>query len=91
MIHLANIKDSLRRWGALVKERDFYKCKLCNESNIKILEAHHIKSKSLYPEYQLDIANGITLCLKCHYLQHIDEPKAARLILYKIKKYYTSC
>lgn len=86
--HLANTKDSLRRWAILVKERDGYRCTLCGTDRISVLEAHHIKEKNFHPDLQFDINNGTTLCLKCHYLQHLNSPKAARLIMCNIKKHY---
>lgn len=31
------------------------------------LNCHHIYPKALYPERELDLDNGIVLCLRCHY------------------------
>jgi hypothetical protein len=83
-LHDKNIKLALKQWALKIKERDNYICQLCGEKDRDILEAHHIKHKSSFPELQFDFTNGITLCLDCHALQHINEPKALRLINYKI-------
>lgn len=76
-------KSKLKLWSNLVKRRD-KSCKLCG--SIENLEAHHVKSYKDNPDLRFDIDNGITLCLKCHALQHIDDPKSLRLITYKIAK-----
>lgn len=88
--HLTHRKSAFKKWGKIIKERDKYQCQLCPENRKELLEAHHIKTKELYPELEFNIDNGITLCLKCHALQHLDNPKALRLIEYKIKKYYNA-
>ena len=33
-----------------------------------ILEAHHIIPKGKYPEFELELENGVTLCGNCHTL-----------------------
>ena len=83
-LHDKNIKLALKQWALKIKERDNYACQLCGEKDRDILEAHHIKHKSIFPELQFDFTNGITLCLDCHALQHINDVKALRLINYKI-------
>jgi endogenous inhibitor of DNA gyrase (YacG/DUF329 family) len=85
-LHDKNLKLALKQWGNIVKERDNYMCQLCGENNKKILEAHHIKHRSNFPELQFDFNNGITLCLDCHALQHINDVKALRLIKCKMAK-----
>jgi hypothetical protein len=83
-LHEKNYKTALKQWALKIKERDGYICQLCKEDNKSLLEAHHIKHKSKYPELQFDFNNGITLCLKCHALQHINDVKALRLITKKM-------
>lgn len=85
-LHDKNIKLAFKQWAVKIKERDGYTCQLCGETNKTILEAHHMKHKSKFPELQFDFNNGITLCLRCHALQHTDDPKSFRLITYKINK-----
>lgn len=88
-LHDKNEKLALKQWALKVKERDNYICQLCSEdSDRKLMEAHHMKHRSQFPELQFDFSNGVTLCLKCHALQHINDPKALRLITHKINKYY---
>ena len=83
-LHDKSIKLALKQWAVKVKERDGYTCQLCGETDRTILEAHHMKHRSKFPELQFDFNNGITLCLKCHALQHTDDPKSLRLIQYKL-------
>ena len=45
-----------------------------------------MKHRITFPELQFDFNNGITLCLSCHALQHVNDPKALRLINHKIAK-----
>ena len=63
------IVENLREWGALVLERDGYICTECGVTGCR-LHAHHIKEKKLYPDLQLDLDNGKTLCINCHTKYH---------------------
>ena len=56
-------------WRKTIFERDKYTCQFCFKIGGN-LEAHHIRSWKNYPNYRLDINNGITLCLDCHHWLH---------------------
>lgn len=56
-------------WRKEIFHRDNYTCRECGTTK-KRLNAHHIKSWKHYPEYRLDIENGITLCVPCHHKKH---------------------
>ncbi len=49
----------LRKWSVRVRWRD-RKCRVCGSR--EDLEAHHLNSKSYYPEQAYRLKNGITLC-----------------------------
>lgn len=65
--YLQNRKNGYRwllhLWSKLVKERDIFKCKIC-ESICD--DSHHIFAKSKYPGLEFNINNGISLCIKHH-------------------------
>lgn len=54
------------RWRKAVVERDKGFCRLCHSQ--EKIEVHHIKKFSLYPSERWIIANGISLCERCHKL-----------------------
>ena len=54
-----------RVWRENVFARDNFTCKLCGIRGV-YLEADHIEPFSKFPELRFDLANGRTLCLKCH-------------------------
>jgi len=83
-LHDKSLKLALKQWAIKIKERDGYICQLCGETDRSILEAHHMKHRNKFLELQFDFNNGITLCLDCHALQHLNDEKALRLINYKI-------
>ena len=55
-------------WAKTVKDLDNWKCAFCGDESR--LEAHHIRQKTLSPELETDLENGITLCHSCHYAAH---------------------
>lgn len=62
---------ALRVWSESVKKRDNYTCQICKFKDVQIkLNAHHILYKNRHPELALDVNNGVTLCLDCHYYYH---------------------
>lgn len=62
----ARYSFEMKEWRRKVFERDNYTCRQCGYSKGKILIAHHIKLFSKFPEFRLDVVNGITLCKHCH-------------------------
>jgi|LGOV01.1.fsa_nt_gb hypothetical protein len=56
-------------WRTSVFERDNYTCKHCNKIGGK-LNAHHIKDYKNFKKLRYILSNGITLCIKCHILEH---------------------
>lgn len=55
------IRDAFR---TSVFKRDGYKCRVCKCKGM--LDAHHIKNRSLLPNGGYVEQNGISLCEKCH-------------------------
>lgn len=54
-----------KAWRTLVFERDNYTCQECKIRGGQ-LHADHIKPFAFYPELQLEVSNGRTLCVPCH-------------------------
>ena len=63
----------LKAWGEQIRHRDNNTCGVCGanqETEGTIIDAHHIKSKENYPQYQFDLSNGVTLCRLHHKAEH---------------------
>ena len=51
-------------WRREVRQRDENTCRICGvQRNIHI---HHVKPLEKYPEFAIELDNGITLCGNCH-------------------------
>ena len=63
-----------KKFRIAIFKRDNYTCQMCGAKRKKgdriILNAHHIRPFSLFPELRHEISNGLTLCSKCHYKIH---------------------
>ena len=78
----------LTRWSRLVRKRDSYCCYLCEECDRdRVMQAHHIKPKHIYPELAYDLYNGITLCRRCH-MEIIHTTDSAHKKMYALFKRY---
>ena len=68
------MRSNLRmdEWRIKIFQRDKYTCQSCGSKKGGILNAHHIKPFSKYPDLRTDLQNGITLCYKCHREAHRD-------------------
>ena len=58
-----------RTWRQAVLIRDKTTCQRCGVSNVE-MHVHHIKSYKDFPDLRFDVANGITLCHRCHWAEH---------------------
>ena len=64
-------KSMIKIWREAVFLRDNFTCqnkdcKFCDNKIGVMLNAHHIKSISLYPELRFDVGNGVTYCINFH-------------------------
>lgn len=59
-----------KQWSREVKERDDFRCKICNRKGGR-LHSHHTLCFALYEEHRFDVDNGVALCVSCHHvLEH---------------------
>jgi 5-methylcytosine-specific restriction endonuclease McrA len=68
-----------RPWRNAVLKRDWRACRFCNSK--ERLEVHHILPFRLEKGRRWDVANGITLCSKCHDLLTAKELDYSDLLL----------
>lgn len=59
---------TLAKWARCVKGLAGNRCVICGSG--QRVEAHHVMPKAQYPEYALDVENGLCLCHNCHYMYH---------------------
>lgn len=57
--------QAYKDWRRSVFSRDNYTCVMCFKKGVPI-HADHIKPYALFPELELDLKNGRTLCVPCH-------------------------
>ena len=63
-----------KRWREAVYERDNHTCIMCGtNAEDAMLNPHHIKRKTDYPNLVFDVNNGVTLCFDCHVIVTNDE------------------
>jgi len=55
-----------KKWRDEVKERDNKQCQWPGCLSRHRIEVHHIKTWAKHPGLRFVLANGITLCEKCH-------------------------
>lgn len=72
--HALSRSSAYRAWRKAVYARDNWTCRMCSArgrvgGKVK-LHAHHVKPFSTHPELVFDVANGLTLCVKCHHKLH---------------------
>jgi hypothetical protein len=56
-------------WARAVIARDHATCQRCGAQGVE-LHAHHILSFRHHPEKRWELANGETLCHRCHWTEH---------------------
>jgi hypothetical protein len=57
-------RKALHEWSLAVRARDGNKCAVCGKT--EYLNAHHLVPKERFPQHQLNVDNGISLCPSCH-------------------------
>lgn len=60
----ATRRKALAQWSKEVRARDNNACCVCGQT--EFVQAHHILVKNRYPEYSLDLNNGVSLCVSHH-------------------------
>lgn len=70
--HRVRESAKYKQWRKDVFIRDGYTCQHCGAVG-GMLNAHHIKPFSVFPELRFDVSNGITLCKQCHIELHRRE------------------
>lgn len=78
--------DKLRRWALDVKRRAGWVCEEpgCGELDKEVLDAHHPKPRSEFPELTLDPENGKCVCLFDHAWRHRDNIRIMEHILARL-------
>ena len=56
-------------WRKKVLEKDNFTCQKCGIKDMRVLTTDHIRSKSIYPNLEFDVDNGMTLCANCHLIK----------------------
>lgn len=64
--------ERYQSWRRAVHVRDNFTCQSCGYRNVNGfgLHAHHVQEYAKVKDLRLDVANGMTLCRRCHGLAH---------------------
>ena len=65
-------RNEYRSWRTAVYERDNFTCQRCGKTGGS-LEADHILSWSVFPDFRYELWNGKTLCKPCHAIKTEQE------------------
>lgn len=68
---LQRASSEYKIWRISVFKRDLFTCQHCGSFGEWNLNAHHIIPFSADKSLRFDVNNGITLCVKCHKLEHL--------------------
>ena len=76
----------LADWSRQVKIKAGWVCEIpgCGELDRKLLESHHIKPLSVFPELATDIKNGVCLCIYHHAVKHWENEAIRNKILARL-------
>jgi len=77
--------DAGLAWRKAVFQRDNYTCQDCGDGSGGNLNAHHIKRRKEFPEIELMVWNGVTLCVDCHAERHKND-KVYEMLKHKAKE-----
>lgn len=85
------LRAEFSEWRKKVWERDNWACQKCGKRGGK-LNAHHIIAVSADPSLIYDVSNGITLCEKCHKLEHlrISDKNNLQMDIFTPKRKYSN-
>ena len=67
-----------RLWFIAVFKKYGNRCELCGDT---ANQAHHFYPKGLYPALRYEIANGIPICMKHHFLHHHRADPSIHLLI----------
>ena len=76
--------EKLAEWALNVKIRVGWCCEECGELERRMLEAHHIKPKEIFPDLIYEFDNGQCLCMWCHAHAHADNEQVYNKILARL-------
>jgi len=81
-----NELDDLADWSRQVKIQAGWVCEFpgCGELDRKLLESHHDKPVSMFPELAKEIKNGTCHCIYHHAVKHWDNEEVRYKILARL-------
>ena len=59
-----SLRQQLKAWSKEVRNRDNNRCVVCGSD--RFIQAHHLLCRHKFPQYKLDLVNGISLCCVHH-------------------------